>query len=790
MRVAQCGLLFLSILMLASVAFGQSPAAPRITITPSDAVVLTSKNVQFTPNTSGSVALPLKWHVKAINGTKRPQKGSITAMGLYTAPDNSRTTTRVKVTAVSADGAIVASANVLIVTQPTIIIMPSAVTLATSQNKQFTAITTSDVMLPIKWRVNGIDVGNEVVGYIDPTTGYYKAPTDPKNAGSVSITALPADLNKKIVGTAVVSIVPPSCPGNNCIDIALAKHPSALLSSFPVDQGKKIKLVAISRASHQPIPANWTVNDDPKGTNATGILDPSGDAEIYTGPTAPAPASITIVATVVGFPAATLNIIVVPVVLIPCQHGKQRTDSDCTVLKYDRLAGRTGEVEQTPSGGLIAVDESTDPGVVAAINSAKTIFSGSVLSVKLTGPANASNCANYDWKIAVQSGESATIFIYDPTDVGSGVCEGDRFIVALPLHVLWADVFGYHQNLDPARAAPAKPSSYSDCLGQPAPQTITPCDKDTTTFIAGLYKTGWIYNHFTPPGNGKGTISFSGKGQVLFDIQADPAYKVGVGWINIPVMFERGTAGANLNSLTFSLAYDFRWVTHPDLWEPAASSLFIFRKPQFQIRSGLELSPNRPGTISTTGNDHDWNYVWGEIVRFPIVINFHDQPSSFSFYPVLGAEEGWHLATNLPTQDPIARGVAGADGSFRWPFNTTHNFLGSTPITFEAQYRVRWLAYAEPFADFADATSATTPPMTPHCPTKAGLVATSSNCVATEVLSSKPRAFFKGDITFPLDPFIQLTASVTRGSLPPDFWNIGWTYTLGLSFGNPASAEH
>ena len=45
-------------------------------------------------------------------------------------------------------------------------------------------------------------------------------------------------------------------------------------------------------------------------------------------------------------------------------------------------------------------------------------------------------------------------------------------------------------------------------------------------------------------------------------------------------------------------------------------------------------------------------------------------------------------------------------------------------------------------------------------------------------------------MTIPLDPYIQLKFTASRGSLPPDFWNIGWTYTIGLSFGNPAGAEH
>ena len=385
-----------------------------------------------------------------------------------------------------------------------------------------------------------------------------------------------------------------------------------------------------------------------------------------------------------------------------------------------------------------------------------------------------------------------SILIYDPSDVGSGVCEGDRFIIALPVHVLWADVYGYRQNLDPSRAAPAKPSSFTDCLGQLAPQTTTPCDVGTSSILAGGYHAEWLLSHFSAPGNGKGTITFTGKGEVIYDVQAEPAYKVGIGWFSVPVLFERGPTGANLNSLTFGLAYDFRPVAHPNWRESEANSHFIFRRPQFQILSGTEMSPSLPGTASTSGNAHSWNYVWGETVKFPLVLNFHDQPSSFSFYSIFGAEEGWHIASNLPIKDPIARGLAGANASFRWPFNVTHNFLGSTPITFEAQYLVRWLAYPEPFADFANLPPAGTPP---PCPPRVGIgIITSSTgqltCGAVEALSSKAQSIFRGDISFPLDPYIQVTASVTKGSLPPSFWLIGWTYSLGLTFGNNASSEH
>lgn len=204
------------------------------------------------------------------------------------------------------------------------------------------------------------------------------------------------------------------------------------------------------------------------------------------------------------------------------------------------------------------------------------------------------------------------------------------------------------------------------------------------------------------------------------------------------------------------------------------------------------MSPSRPGTASTTGNEHSWNYVWGETVKFPLVLNFHDQPSSFSFYSIFGAEEGWHVATNLPANNPIARGLAGANVSFRWPFNVTHNFL--VPLLSHLRLST-WFGGSRTPSRLPISQICRPPAHRPPCPPRVGIgVVTSSTgqltCGAVEVLSSKAQSLFRGDISFPLDPYIQVTASVTKGSLPPSFWLIGWTYSLGLTFGNNASSEH
>jgi len=367
------------------------------------------------------------------------------------------------------------------------------------------------------------------------------------------------------------------------------------------------------------------------------------------------------------------------------------------------------------------------------------------------------NCTNYDWKIVTQTQESPNILIYNPSDIGSGVCSAAKFAVALPVRVLWADVSAFPQQPDPQRTAPTALSTFKDCWGQTAPQTIAPCDRDVGLMKA-VYKSNWVYTHFGQAGTGQGTISLSpvigtGQRQLSFDVQADPGFKAGPGWFNIPLTFEKSTTeGSNLDALIVGLAYDVRALRSPNL---TRSSHLILRKPQLQVQAGVEVAPTTP---------HDKNSIESGTIKIPLVFNFHQQPSAFTAYPVLGIEGGSHFDTHLVENSSIFRGVAGVDGSFRWPFNLTHNFLGTSPITFAYSYRMRWLAYDEPMTDVANN--------------------------GTETLGSGRRSFFRGSFIVPLTPNIQFQVTALRGSLPPDFRILGNTVVIGLTFTNPGSSEH
>jgi hypothetical protein len=634
----------------------------------------------------------------------------------------------------------------------TVVVTPVDPTVTTGGTIPFAAQIVGKPGVAVLWTVNGVAGGSDDSGRIT-VGGLYTAPAAvPDNPPKITATS---SIDSKQSMSVLVTINAPSCPSTDptkplgpCLTIQPAT------SLVKVDK-KSVPLSLQSGNWAGPTTQiKWYVNGVLNGTSVTGTIEGTGTNVNYVSPAAAVPAKkleIKAVATLDAERTATAQVIVIAnYVSVRC-FAKENRGPGCVVKDFDRLRGPRGTIDDQQ------VDDVTPARLITAINSSKAMFTGSVLDVDLPDGANEANCQNYDWKIVTQPKESPNVLIYNPSDVGAGVCVGNKFVIALPVRVLWADVSGFPQQPDPQRSGPANVATFKDCWGNNVPETIFPCDR-YTGLMKSIYKTGWVYTHFSQAGSAQGTISLSpvigtGQRQLSFDVLADPAYKKGPGWFNIPLTFEKSTSqGSNLDSLLVGLAYDLRFLRDPNY---AEFSHFVIRKPQFQIRTGAEIAPTTP---------HDKNWVEAGTLRFPFVFNFHKQPSAFTAYPVIGIEGGSHFDTHLTENDPILRGVAGLDGSFRWPFNLTHNFLGSSPITLEYSYRMRWLAYAEPMTDVANS--------------------------GTEVLAAGRRSFLRGTLIEPLTGNLQFQVTAIRGSLAPDFHALGNTVTIGLTFANPGSSEH
>src|SRR5712691_5680546 len=88
--------------------------------------------------------------------------------------------------------------------QLTVIVMPSAATLAAGANTQFTARIDGSANQDVIWEVNGIPGGNTQAGIIS-ATGLYTAPANRWSAVSQKITAVAvADSSKSDSATASV----------------------------------------------------------------------------------------------------------------------------------------------------------------------------------------------------------------------------------------------------------------------------------------------------------------------------------------------------------------------------------------------------------------------------------------------------------------------------------------------------------------------------------------------------------------------------------------------------------
>ena len=380
------------------------------------------------------------------------------------------------------------------------------------------------------------------------------------------------------------------------------------------------------------------------------------------------------------------------------REHKEVNFGDCQVVYFDRYTDKIWIAGGDPKG-IHDIDTYNaahgHKDWTAAIVGSKVLLSGSILVVNVGPPSQdtQNRCTSLDWKVVTQAKESANVLIFGPADFGPGTCTSSQYLIALPVHVLWAEVTGFERKKDPTRKPPApyadKPAT--DCASQ-----VRLCDRDDWP-SSWFYKTRYVYNLASQPGSSQGTISYSpvigggtGSPKLTYDMQLSSAAQVGPGWLGAPLTFEKDSnPAANLDALLAGVSYDLRPVIDPNF---KTTSHFSLRKPQFQLRSLVEFAP----TKSLPSGTHDLNLVEGETARLPLVFNFNRQPSALVLTPLLGLEEGFHIQTHLAEGDHIFRGLAGWDVSYLWPYSLLHNLLGDKPITLAFSYRVRWVASPEP----------------------------------------------------------------------------------------------
>lgn len=160
-----------------------------VSVAPKDAILQSGASMQFqdSANTDGA---HVEWLAGGVIGGNSVS-GTISTLGLYTAPQVVTPTSVTITVASSADPKKYSSAALTILPSPppiSITVSPKAISLQPGQTQQFIGSTSGSSDIRIIWLVNGIEGGNSVVGTIS-SSGAYVAPDTVTSRLSVAVTA-------------------------------------------------------------------------------------------------------------------------------------------------------------------------------------------------------------------------------------------------------------------------------------------------------------------------------------------------------------------------------------------------------------------------------------------------------------------------------------------------------------------------------------------------------------------------------------------------------------------------
>src|ERR1700746_997133 len=193
----------------AGVSMTKTPISVSVTISPISATVAAGGTQQFSAMVQNTSNTAVTWQVNGVTGGNATV-GTISSLGLYTAPGVVPNPATVTVTAVSqADATKSAAAQVTITAATTVsvIISPISATVAAGGTQQFTAMVQNSSNTAVTWQVNGGTGGNATVGTLS-MAGRYTAPGVVPNPPTVTVTAVSqADATKSAAAQVTITAV-------------------------------------------------------------------------------------------------------------------------------------------------------------------------------------------------------------------------------------------------------------------------------------------------------------------------------------------------------------------------------------------------------------------------------------------------------------------------------------------------------------------------------------------------------------------------------------------------------
>lgn len=257
--------------------------AVGVTVSPATASVQTGSTFTFTAAVSNATDKSVTWSVNGVAGGNAAS-GTISNLGVYTAPATVPVPATVNVTAsANAEPAKTGTAVVTVTAPPPVIVSvtPTSAALQTGASQQFTASVVNTTNTAVTWEVAGIAGGNATVGLIS-SSGYYTAPSAVPNPATVVVSAV-SQADASVMGTATVTLTQAPPP----VSVSI----SPTMASAQVN-GTQAFVATVLHAADSSV--TWQVNGVTGGNAVTGTISTAGE---YTAPVAvPSPATVTVTA--------------------------------------------------------------------------------------------------------------------------------------------------------------------------------------------------------------------------------------------------------------------------------------------------------------------------------------------------------------------------------------------------------------------------------------------------------------------------------------------------------------
>ncbi len=268
-----------------------SPAIVSVAVSPSQVVLATGGQQQFSATVSGTTNTSVTWSVSGI-GCVSSSCGSISAAGIYTAPSSVPTVSAITITAVSvANPAKSGSASVIVqsASSVSVSVTPKNAQVASGGYLQFFATVTGSTNKSVVWSVSGAGCSGQTCGTITPA-GLYTAPATLPTPPSVSVKA--------------TAISDPSVSASAIVTLVAAASVSISPSSAQLRPSAQLQFTAAESGSTSPL-FIWSISGSGCGGSACGSISASG---LYTAPSSPPnPPIVAVTATLLSDPTKSAS---------------------------------------------------------------------------------------------------------------------------------------------------------------------------------------------------------------------------------------------------------------------------------------------------------------------------------------------------------------------------------------------------------------------------------------------------------------------------------------------------